>query len=131
LKFSYAPTVKHDKDIQIETSCWLVMRKDVFARSESWGKQKQCIKDLNAKGAGYEEEPNAIDLATVVLARYKLNGERHLGDDLGAEGQWTNSRCMLDGRLKLLGGFASAGAKISADNDCDHVYSGLVGLRKF
>jgi hypothetical protein len=130
LKFSYAPKLQRDKYIEIETPCWLVMRKGVFARAESWEKQKQCIKDLNAKGAGYEEEPNAIDLATIVLARNKLKGERHLGDESGTEGEWTFSHCMLNGRLKVLGGFAVVGVRFCGDIDFDIVNDGLVGLRK-
>jgi hypothetical protein len=130
LKFSYDDTSETDKNIQIEASCWLVMRRGVFARNEKWEKQKQQIKTLNAKGAGYEEEPNPIDLATVVLARNKLNGERHLGDDAGAEGEWTYSRCILN-RLMVFGCFAPAGVRISDGHGYDYVRHGVAGLRKF
>lgn len=71
---------------QAGPSCWMVMRKDVLARGQSYPQQMQAIEDLNIRtGAGYEEQSFAIDLTTVVSAHYVVTGERYLGDKTGME----------------------------------------------
>jgi hypothetical protein len=95
--------------IKIENPCWLTMRKGVLASGDSFGGGQQCIEDLNANGAGYEEKPSSIDLATVVFARYKFNGERHLGDSTGEERRITSSRCFFNDECFVIGPFSLTG----------------------
>jgi hypothetical protein len=140
LKFYYdKESLRDNKDVQVETPCWLIMRRDFFARNEreQWQKQKDHIKLLNARGAGYEEEPNPIHLATVLLARNKLNRERHLGDDTDAEMQFSPcnvemfSRCILNGKLWLIEFSPLARKGIVAGYDLGSFEIGVSGLRQF
>lgn len=86
-------------------TCWLVMRQDVLARNQIFDHQKLLLRQVNQRTqAGYEEVPSIVDLVTVVFAYQRFNGQRHLGDATGAEGQITYSRCK-EQPLLVLGHF--------------------------
>lgn len=120
-----------------EPTRWLVMRKDVLGRDQFYAQQKRYIQELNTTGANYDEMPSALDLVTLVFATHvRTGGDRHLGDDTGAEGRWTFSHCkehvQHHGRLypSIVGGFTPGGL------DVDHTYNGtdqigVAALRKF
>ena len=94
LKYSYdTEALQQNREKKADLTCWLVLRKGVVARNESPDNQKKYIQVLNRDtGANYEEMPSVIDLACVVFARFLVTGERHLGDDTGAEKRLTYSR---------------------------------------
>jgi hypothetical protein len=120
--------------------CWLVMRKGVVeeTRNKPVLEQVEVMKALNAKtGAGYEELPSVIDLASVVFARYVFKGERNLGDDTGAEKRWTFSCCAETAKFDnfkyhlLFGGFAPGGVRVGYGYDYFRDRIGVAALRKF
>jgi hypothetical protein len=60
---------------------WVVMRKGVLATDQTPDERKEFIKILNCKsGAGYEEVPSVLDLATIIFAQRAYTGERLLKD---------------------------------------------------
>jgi hypothetical protein len=125
-------------DTRAGSACWLVMRKGVFARNQSYVQQKECIQKLNTNGAGYDKMPSALDLATIVFATYVLTGgDRYLGDCTGKESWKTFSRCKesiqsgKDSYSLVVGRFAPGGLDVADDNSYVHVRSGVAALRKF
>lgn len=123
---------------EADSGCWLVMRKEVFARNQTPAQQFAFIKELNEKtGSRYEEKPSAIDLAFVVFARYAFKGERHLGDDTGEEKRWTYSRCLETVKYEnaeyplVVGGFAPGALRVRSDVLYVRPGYGVAGLRKF
>lgn len=71
---------------------WLVMRKGVIGRNLPFSMLKTFPAFLNlGTGAGYDQAPRVIDLATIVFALQSITGVRHLGDAGGAEGRSTLS----------------------------------------
>lgn len=145
--YNYATdTLRQNGKTKAEPACWLTMRKDVVARGQPYIWEQQAIRDVNTKtGVGYEEKPSALDLATVVSAHQVVTGERHLGDDTGAEGRWTFSRSgdtvrygattyqvVVGGNSSsAVGGDAPGGLGLDYDNIDDHSSLGFAGLRKF
>jgi hypothetical protein len=119
---------------------WLVMRKDVFARDQSYNRQKECIQKLNAIGANYDEMPSGLDLATILFVTHaNTGGDRHFGDATGKEDRWTFSRCRERVQLSdrscfslpmIVGGFAPGGLRVCC-YDVDGEDFGVAALRKF
>jgi hypothetical protein len=116
---------------------WLVMRKDVFARNQSYDGQKECIQKLNATGANYDEMPSGLDLATILFVTHvHTGGDRHFGDITGKEGCWTYSRCRERVQFRessyplVVGGFAPGGLCVASDL-YDQGRYGVAALRKF
>lgn len=117
---------------------WLVMRKDVFARNQSYDRQKECIQKLNTKGADYDEMPSLLDLVTILFVTHvRTGGDRHLGDAMGKEGRWTFSRCRERVQLRksshplVVGGFAPGGLDVLDHYYYVHENCGVAALRKF
>jgi hypothetical protein len=118
--------------------CWLVFRRDVVARNQSYDEQKGYMDRLNsATGAGYERENALLDLATVVAVRHVYKGERHLGDRTGMEGRVTYARSrdlvLFDDRSypSAIGGFAPSRVIVSCGCDDADEHIGVAALRKF
>ncbi len=141
LEFVSEPkALEQHRNKEAGAACLLVMRKDVVARNQTWEAQQQFLKALNAKtGAGYEEKPSVIDMATVILPRKVVNGEYHLGTSVtGAEKRRTYSRCAETVEYDnqnyplLLGGFhPSYGVEINDDHEFDYANPGIGVLKKF
>lgn len=117
---------------------WLVMRKDIFARNQSYDQQKECIQKLNTTGADYDEVPSALDLATIVFATHvRTGGDRYLGNTTGKEGCWTFSRCKehaqygKDSYPLVIGDFAPGGLIVSHNDYAGNENCGVAALRKF
>lgn len=121
-------------------SCWLAMRKTkgVFARGRDFNTQKQYMRRLNeTTGAGYEEEPSAIDLATVLFTRYVSTGKAHLRSFWkNGRLRGTYSRCketFLDQRgvhQVSVGGFMESSGLSITKMDTDENLA-ILGLKKF
>ena len=140
LEFFYnSEALEQNRNKKAGPSCWLVMRKGVLedTRNQSWEVQQEYLKKLNAvTGAGYEEKPSIIDLATVILPCKRADGERHLGDNTGVEGRFTYSRGRETVKYQdkeyplVLGGSAPSGVRVFC-----FVYDagslGVAALRKF
>lgn len=134
----YSEALLQSERIKAGPACWLVARKGVIARSQSYAKQTQLIKNLNIRTkADYEEEPSIIDLATVATTRYRLTGERYLGDRGGIEQWLTFSRCKEavkygpDTYQLVVGGFGPDGLRFDGLRRGNHEYLGIAALRKF
>jgi len=94
LRFSYSEELRQHEKTTVQSSYWVVMRKNVVARSESYARQKKFIERLNANtNAGYESAPSMIDVATSIFARHASTGEYHFGNNIGQEGCWTYTTC--------------------------------------
>jgi hypothetical protein len=136
--FSDSQALQQHGNTKAGPTCWLVMRKGVFARNRSYAQQKKYIQKLNTTGADYDEMPSALDLAAIIFATHvRTGGDRHLGDATGKEGRWTFSRCKE--RVKFwkspsypsaVGGYAPDGLGVGI-SDCDDKDDGVAALRKF
>ncbi len=126
--------------------CYLVARKELFARGLSPDAQREYMKELNARThAGYEVLPSSLDLATVALVHHAVTGERYLGDATGMENRWTESRSedtvkngkntypvTVGSHTPLVGGPGLSGGLFFTHYDgSGYVSIGVVGLRKF
>ncbi|MCX6990121.1 MAG: hypothetical protein NTX49_03520 [Chlamydiae bacterium] len=124
-------------------SSWLLLRKEAVALGESYDEQKGSIEEVNAgTGAGYEAEPFAIDLVTVIFARYVGKGERHFGDETGCEGLPTFSTCKdvstdsdhsyfeSQSYPMAIGGFSSRGLHLATVRFAESRY-GIACVKKF
>ena len=66
---------------QAGPTCWIIMRKDLLARGESYSTQIQVLKNLNTRtGISYQHESSAIEIATVVSVHHVVTGEYYLGN---------------------------------------------------
>jgi hypothetical protein len=130
-------------------SCYIVVRKELFARNLPTDKQREYMKQVNDKtNAGYEVLPRALHLATAALVHHTVTGERYLGDATGMEKFSSYGRCedkvkyrnlrypvIVGGQVLFVPGVVgglrpSGGLSLSyVDFDRDHI--GVVGLRKF
>jgi len=120
--------------------CWLVRRKDIVARNQTYKSGREFIARLNRETrAGYELENTLLDLATDAAVRYVFKGERHFGDSTGIEGRWTFVR---SGDLtsignnsfsSALGGFSPfSGFRVHCYADYAAIdFLGVVALRQF
>jgi hypothetical protein len=118
--------------------CWLVFRRDVVARNQTYEEQKGYMDRLNgATGAGYERDNALLDLATVVAVRHVYKGERHLGDSTGMEGRVTYARSrdlvLFDDRSypSAIGGFAPSRVSVYCGYGYGFECDGVAALRKF
>jgi hypothetical protein len=118
--------------------CWLVFRRDVVARNQSYDEQIGYMDRLNgATNAGYERENALLDLATVIAGRHVYKGERHLGDHTGMEGRVTyalsRDLVLFDDRSypSGIGGFAPSRVDVHYFCDYDTAYDGVALLKKF
>jgi hypothetical protein len=106
-------------------AAWLIMRRGVLGRGHYFEILQEPIFALNVRTrAGYEVEPSVIDLSTVIFARYVDTGERHLGDETGAEGRPTSCFTAMQGKSSLgtthrvsLGNFSPPGSQGSCGLD--------------
>lgn len=140
-----------NRNTKTEPACYIVLRKELFARNTHCNQQIKYMEQLNATtNAGYEVLPRVLDLATALLVHHTVTGERYLGDRTGMENQMSygssedrttdapSSYLMLVGghrpfRPGMMGGPApSGGLQIyddlfgSASDVC-----GVPGVRKF
>ncbi len=124
-------------------SCWLVLRKDVEARGKCYDEQIEYVEEVNREtGAGYETGPSAIDLATVLFARYVARGERYFGDEIGLERSMTFSTCAelstdsdhsyfeSQSYPAAIGGFSSGGLHLSTARFAESCH-GIACVKKF
>lgn len=114
------------------SSCWLVLRKAVLARNQTFPQQKEAIAALNAAGASYEPVPAIVDLATAVFVYQRFSGLRFLGDPTGSENQATYSR-VKEGRTISVGYFDARRVLClfpQADNSTAN-FLGIAALAKF
>jgi len=126
-------------DNPAEPGCWLVMRKQLLCRNLTYPQQVQYIKTVNERTqSSYEEELDAIDIATMVLARHVLTGERYLSDGTGEQAYKAYSRCKESIKFRecafplIIGNFASDNLHIDSCNLLDNYYCyGPVGLLKY
>lgn len=125
-------------DTKAGPACWLVLRKDVFARDESDDGQREYIRKLNAIGANYDEMPSGLDLITVLFATHvHTGGDRYLSNGTGKERCWTFSRCKERVQVKesshyvFIGGFSPGALFLRNDHRSNDVNYGVAALRKF
>lgn len=113
--------------------CWLVLRKreEVIGRNKNFAQRVQFIQDLNKRThVGYEKEPFAIDVATVVCvtdATQKGKGGDY--DYMSCEDR--HPRDSLDGRvsrISIIGGPTLFYRTIDAVTYIDH---GIAALKIF
>lgn len=88
---------KYISRIDEEPISWIIMRKDVFGRNRTYLDIQGSVEKLNdSTKAGYETCYSVIDVSTVVLAQYVMNGQYHLGTETGMEGRITRAFVMED-----------------------------------
>lgn len=120
--------------------CWLIMRKEIFAREQSYQEQNRFIADLNTRtNIGYETQPSALDLATVITAHHVATGERYL--NLSKESSVSSSRDVIRNDPVEVGYFSAPEEALGtpAKHDCLTIGSntadpkdiGIAGLKKF
>jgi hypothetical protein len=91
--FAETEALKQNKNAKAGPSCYLVARKEMFARGMTEAQQRGYMQRLNDRTqAGYEVLPWALDLSKVAHVHKVATGERYLGDGTGLEGCWTASR---------------------------------------
>jgi len=129
---SQTSALDQHQDTPAGSACWLVMKKDVGARNKPYAAQVDWLQRLPGS---YEATTSAIHLATVILTRHVITGNRHLGNHEGQEGFLSFGRCqeiVHDGAFGDpldIGGFASDGLRI--DSSFTDLYGCVVALRKF
>jgi hypothetical protein len=114
---------------------YVVMRKEVLGRNLP---EVEQIQQLNT--AGYPGLAQAADVAAVLFAINRYDGNRWLGDNTGAENRRTYTRCVervafTESKYPLVvGSFSPSGVRVK-HSDCNFVYAhediGVAALRKF
>jgi hypothetical protein len=94
-KFMYnSEALDQNGKIKAGPACYIVARKELFARDLTPDEQREHMKQVNAKThAGYEVLPRALHLATAALVHHTVTGNRYLGDGTGMEKRISHGRC--------------------------------------
>jgi hypothetical protein len=154
-KFAYrSSALSQNGKTKAGPACYIIARKELFARNLQIDEQRDHIRQVNAKThAGYEVLPRALHLATVALVHHTVTGDRYLGDATGMEKCWSYGLCedtiqspededrrcpvVVGGQLPFVPGVVGGPGRPSGGLDV--YYSGVfkmdsfgvVGLRKF
>lgn len=89
-----APALQQNRMTPAGPACFIVARKELFARNLPLSEQKEYIMQINNQtNANYQVLPRALHLATVALVHHTVTGNRFLGDATGMEKCWSYGRC--------------------------------------
>ena len=90
----------------VKEACWMVMRKDVFAKHMIYSDQVNAINALNIKsGINYEKEPGLIDIATIIAVQQVMDGKTSINED----GITVKETCRMNNHVLVLFTSAKAG----------------------
>lgn len=110
-------------------SHWVLMTKEVLSESRNKRFDEQ-IKQIQDKGNGDYQVPNALDAVVCTISEYARSGET---TRLFNDKPCTYTRCQenIDGYQIYVGGFALSGLHVDRNSGCDSDDMGVAGVRKF